>query len=270
MKPGDGDNGIVLQKGGIKTNALFNLREENSTTFELFLNRHPEQKIDYKTGVGIKDMVRNDTDFVYRTVNKRLSMEFDWKRRRVNIRDVDVEFEGKRYKHLTFDTVPIEDHSAFDQVREAWHTYDKKNKHNLKLTEDFLIFEKLRTAKGSLPSAKSKYIRKQDGAIGRLKQDITRAYQQRLAGFDAIRIKYKLKHGIFMESLNACGIPCKISDIDNGKKAAFETNNSPDTDDVIEALLKLKSDFYPEIKIELFLPEGTMEKLPKSSEKLAA
>ena len=73
-----------------------------------------------------------------------------------------------------------------------------------------------------------------------------------------------------MESLNACGIPCKISDIDNGKKATFEPNSSPDTDDVIEALLKLKSDFYPEIEIELFLPEGTMEKLPKSSEKFAA
>ena len=73
-----------------------------------------------------------------------------------------------------------------------------------------------------------------------------------------------------MESLNACGIPCKISDIDNGKRVAFKPNNSPDTDDVIEALLKLKSDFYPEIEIELFLPEGTMEKLPKSPEKLAA
>ena len=154
LKPGDGDNGIVLQKGGIKTNNLFNLREENSTTVELFLNRHPEQKIDYKTGVGIKDMMRNDTDFVYRTVSKRLSMEFDWKRRPVNIRDVDVEFEGKRYKHLTFDTVPIEDHAAFNQVREAWHNYDKKTKHNLKLTEDFLTFEKLRTAKGSLPREK--------------------------------------------------------------------------------------------------------------------
>src|SRR5690606_38547959 len=35
LKPGDGDNGIVLQKGGIKTNKLFNLREENSTTVEL-------------------------------------------------------------------------------------------------------------------------------------------------------------------------------------------------------------------------------------------
>lgn len=270
MKPGEGDNGIVLQKGGIKTNELLDPTEENQTTVELFLNRHPEQKIPYKSGIGIKAMVRGDTDYVFRTAEKRLSMEFDWKRRPVNIRDIEVEFGGKRYTHLTFDTVPIEDHSAFNQVREAWETYDKKVHHNLKSVADLQAFEEFRTSKGSLTKNAAKYMRKQGGSIKRLRLALTRAYQQEEAGFKTIRGAQKLTHAMFMDSLVACGIPCKISDIDNGKKATFIPRQSPDTEDVIQALLKLKMEFYPELEIELFLPEGTMEKLQKSSEALAA
>src|SRR5690606_28878496 len=84
LRPGDGDNGIVLQKGGIKTNPLNGLFEENQETLRLFFNRSPDQKIQYKSGVGIKDMLRGETDFVFRSVTKRLSMEFDWKRKPKN------------------------------------------------------------------------------------------------------------------------------------------------------------------------------------------
>jgi hypothetical protein len=259
LKPGEGGDGIVLQKGGIKTNELLDVHDENRVTVDLFLNRTPEQKIPYKTGAGIKDMMRNDTDFVFRSVTKRLSMEFDWKRRPVNVRDVDVEFDGKRYTHLTFDSVPIEDHQTFSQIRDAWETYDKNARHNLKLVADLKAFEAFRTSKGSLTAKASKYIPKQDGAMKRLRRDLTRAYQQEQAGFQIIRSKRNMTHADFKNSLLSCGIPCKISDIDNGKKGVFTPGQSPDTDEVINALRRLKRDHYPELEIELFVPEDAMK-----------
>jgi hypothetical protein len=88
LKPGDGDDGIVLQKGGLKTNAEFTTEQENAYTIRQFLGRTPDSKVQYKTGIGLKDMVRFDTDFVFRSATKYLSMEFDWKRRPVNAREV--------------------------------------------------------------------------------------------------------------------------------------------------------------------------------------
>ena len=104
LKKGDGtkDN-IVLQKGGIKVVGSSSMEDENRHVIDLFLNRHPEQKLEYTVAVGLKDMVRFDADFVNRSVTKRLSMEFDWKRQPVREQDVSVTFEGKKYTHLSFE-----------------------------------------------------------------------------------------------------------------------------------------------------------------------
>nr|WP_313022380.1 DNA polymerase [Brucella intermedia] len=254
LKPGDGDNGIVLQKGGIKTNPLNGLFEENQETLRLFFNRSPDQKIQYKSGVGIKDMLRGETDFVFRSVTKRLSMEFDWKRKPINARDTIFEFEGKQYIHLTFETRPVEDVAEFNLVRENWENYDKKSPHLLKTLEDFNSFETYRTSRDSLGDRSKKYLRQTDGDLKRLRESLTRAYQQHQAGFDLIRSKQKMKHADFVIALEACGIPCKISDIDNGKRKTFEPHCTPATDRVVKALKKLQVEHYPELEIELFVP----------------
>lgn len=254
LKPGEGENGIVLQKGGIKTNPLNDLFEENRETLSLFFNRRPDQKIQYKSSVGIKDMVRGETDFVFKSVTKRLSMEFDWKRKPVNARDTVFVFEGEEYSHLTFETVPVEDIKEFNLVRENWEVYDKKDPHVLKSLEDFNSFLTFSTSKDSLGDKAKKYLSKTDGDLKRLRGDLTRAYQQHQAGFDLIRSKQRMNHADFANALVTCGIPCKISDIDNGKKQTFLPHCTPATFRVVEALKKLKAEFYPELEIELFVP----------------
>ena len=270
LKMGDGDNGIVLQKGGIKTNPLNDSFEENQETLRLFLNRRPGQKFEYKSGVGIKEMLRGETDFVFMSVTKRLSMEFDWKRTPVNARDTIFEFEGSQHAHLTFETRPVEDVTEFNLVRENWESYDKKSPRVLKSLEDFNAFMTYRTSKDSLEDRAKKYLRQTDGDIKRLREDLTRAYQQRQAGFDLIRSNRKLKHSDFILALVSCGIPCKISDIDNGKRKPFEPHRTPDTDRVIEALMKLRAEFYPELEIELLIPGEALQKTQKSFDRVAA
>lgn len=263
LKPGEGDNGIVLQKGGIKTNPHNDLFEENRETVHLFLNRRPDQKIQYKSGVGIKDMVRGDTDFVFRSVTKRLSMEFDWKRKPVNARDTIFDFEGKQYTHLTFETMPVGDKTEFDLVRDNWENYDKKNPHVLKSLENFNSFLTFSTSKDSLRDDAKTYLSKTNGDLKRLRRDLTRAYQHHHAGFDLIRSKQRMTHADLENALVACGIPCKISDIDNGKKKTFEPYRTPATVRVVEALKKLKAEYYPELEIELFVQGEALQKNSK-------
>jgi len=270
LVPGEGTNGIVLQKGGIKTNVFHDTTEENSEVVRLFLNRKPDDKIQYKTGIGIKDMMRNDTDFVFRSVSKRLSMEFDWKRVPTGEKEVDFEFEGQRYSHLTFETDPIETVAGFDHLRDAWEKYNKKGHHNLKTLADFKDFDTFQITQ-RIPGEKAAlYLRRKDGDIQRLKRDLCRAYQHHQAGFDLIRSKNKLTHGDFRSALLHAGIPCNITDIDNAKRKEFHPYQTPDTDRVRQALEMLKKDRFPELEVRLLLPESAMDKIQKSPDPLAA
>jgi len=255
LKPGNGENGIVLQKGGIKTNPLNNLFEENQETLRLFLNRRPDEKIQYKSSAGIKEMVRGGADFTFKSVTKRLSMEFDWKRKPVNARDTMFELDGKPYIHLTFETSPVEDVSEFNLVRENWENYDRRSPHVIKTLGDLNSFVTYCTSKDSLGDRAKLYLRRIDGDLKRLREDLTRAYQHHQAGFEIIRSNRQMKHKDFVKALADCDIPCKISDIDNGKRKEFEPHCTPSTPRVVEALNKLKEDFYPELEIELFLAE---------------
>ncbi|MBY2914149.1 DNA polymerase [Rhizobium leguminosarum] len=270
LVPGAGSNGIVLQKGGIKTDVFNDTVEENSEIVRLFLNRKPDDKIHYKTGIGIKEMMRNDTDFVFRSVSKRLSMEFDWKRVPIGEKEVDFEFEGQQYTHLTFGTDPIETVAGFDHIRDAWEKYNKQEHHNLKTVADFRNFDTFQTAL-RIPGEKAAlYLKKVDGDLQRLKRDLCRAFQHQQAGFDLMRSKNKVTHGDFRNALNQAGIPCKITDIENAKRKEFHPHQTPDMERVRQALETLKNDYFPELDIGLFLPEGAMEKIQKSPDALAA
>ncbi|MGM4912791.1 DNA polymerase [Rhizobium sp. 768_B6_N1_8] len=267
---GDDENGIVLQKGGIKTKSFNDPIEENKETVGLFLNRTPDKKIEYKSGVGIKDMLRNDTDYVYRSVSKRLSMEFDWKRKPINEKDVQFDFDGITHVHLSFDTVPIETVADFDRVRETWEKYNKKARHNLKRLNDFRNFEVYQLTDAMPDRDAALYLRQHEGDIKRLRRDLARAFKHFQAGFDVILDKHRVTHSEFRNALEHCGISCRISDLDNAKRQEFKPHQTPDTPRVREALQMLKQHYYPQLEIELLLPEETTDKTQKSSLSVAA
>ena len=76
------DTNIVLAKGGIwTTDYLREVRPRNDYIVDLFAKRKPDTIIPKTGGVGIREMIEHDADFVYKVTSKRLNMEFDWKRR---------------------------------------------------------------------------------------------------------------------------------------------------------------------------------------------
>lgn len=255
LMPGNDRDAIVLQKGGIKTNQLFDAKQENDYTVRQFLNRQPDSVIEYKSNIGLREMVYNNADFVPRSVEKRLSMEFDWKRTPVNPRKVTFDFEGVTYSHLTFDTLPLEDVHQFDSTREAWERYDKNPHRNLKTVADLEKFKNYLATNIDADKEVTRYMRREQGGLSRLKRDLTRAFVKHQAGFDKIRTDRTITYKEFCAALNDCGIPCAVSDLDNAKRNEFKAHQTPKTSDVLTAICRLKDEFFQELEIDFILVE---------------
>jgi len=244
---------IVLQKGGIKLPHLLDEDQQNTKTVQLFLNRKPTDVVQYTVGMGLKEMVRGETDFVDKAVTKRLSMEYDWKRKPVTPKEITFRFEGKHYSHVAFDTAPLDDKMEFDAVREAWELYTKKDRECIKTLKDIEDFQTFCLTKEH-PNRKAKsYISKKEGDIKRLRRDLTRAFKHGKAGFDLVDGRIgPITNKVFAQTLTDVGIPCKTTDVENAKKFDFVPHTSTGTARVRAALERLTA-VYNELKIEEFL-----------------
>jgi len=220
---------------------------------DLFLNRHPDQRLEYTTGIGLKDMIHYDADFVSRSVTKRLSMEYDWKRVPVGARDETIEFEGKGYSHLSFETTPIPDFDSFLKVRDAWENFDKKPRRNLKTLSDLEVFLRYIETRELPDDVVRRYLRKTDGDLHRLRRDLTRAFVKHKAGFDIELGNRRITYKDFAQILVDHGVPCVVTDIDNARRAEFIKNATPATDQVKTVLRRLKEGCFPNLEIEVIL-----------------
>lgn len=252
LVPGNGPNGIVLQKGGLKTNEQLSTADENEYVINQFLNRTPESVIQYRSAIGVKDMVRIDSDLLFLNIEKRLSMEFDWKRKPVSERDVEFNHAGTRHKHLSFNTVPHKTHAEFEAYREAWEGFDKKPRRTLKSLRDFRDFETFQVSKSYPDKAITKYLKKKDGDLDRLASDLCCAFVHFQAGFDAIR-RNNMTYQQFCNIANDHGIPCSINKLDYAKKRAFSPNTTPRTPAVMKAITSLRDSEFPRLEIDKIL-----------------
>ncbi|TIX18981.1 MAG: hypothetical protein E5W97_29420 [Mesorhizobium sp.] len=256
------DENIVLQKGGIKLDQRdLKPDEENAQIVELFFNRTAGQQLKYDTGVGLKDMIRFGADFVMRTVNKRLSMEFDWKRRPINPCDRSVEFNGQAYTHLSFSSVPLEDFDEFQRVREGWGKWANNPFRTLKSVTDLRDFQQYLEGKRKTSDSVMRYAGKTDGDLKRAKRDLTRAFKHYEAGFDRVLKRGKIKHDEFCAILNEVGIPCQVSDVENAKRSTFEPHTWIETERSVAALMKLKETHFPELDVDMFLARRSPTKI---------
>ncbi len=157
--------------------------------------------------------------------------------------------------HLSFSTGPLEDIRQFQSLRAVWERYDDKPRKVLKTIKDFDEFWSYWKTK-KLPHQVTNYLSKQNGAIKRLRRDLTMAFKSHAAGFDKVRSRLKLlSHAEFAERLVTCGIPCTVTDVENGKRKTFQPYQSLRTDETTEALSRLKREFYPELEIDKFFAE---------------
>jgi hypothetical protein len=268
----DEDNNYVLAKGGIKLRDILVKDEQNTEIVKMFLNRSPTDEMEMEIGMGIRDMWVYGNDFVDRTLTRRLSMEFDWKRRPVEIGERKICVDGKYYSHVWFTTKPWDSLHDFLTIREVWDKFNREDRRCLKSKSDYDEFAVYVDAHTSLPDEGSKYLRTKDADIARLRLEICRAWRHRKAGTHRIRGGIvlpdgkktfpdmgKIKHQFMADILKECGIPCKIKDLENAKNKDFRPNYVPRTDRTIQALSDLKNYCFPKLRIgEILARPGTL------------
>jgi hypothetical protein len=224
LAPGLGDpddsSNIVLAKGGIfLREALDDVRRQNAFVVELFLKRTPADVILMKIKTGIRDIVEFDADLVDKSVEKRLSMEFDWKRKPFAVR------QAADPAHIAFSTSPWETVDEFMRMRDYWETFNNQSRFCLKTLSDYRRFATYVMSQSSLGKKDSCYLRKINGDIKRLRQSLGSAWRKNKAGLtwqqDGI------SNAEFASILRDAGIPCCRADIENDSKKQFKQKNCP-------------------------------------------
>ena len=257
---------VVLAKGGVKLPNQLSKEAENVQVVDLFLDRKAGDKLVVTLGAGIRDMYESGLDFVFDDYEQILSMEYDWKCKPLFAGEAEgVTSGGRSYKHLFFSTTPWENVEQFIKTREVWEQYNQTDRHCLKSMEDLELFTSFHESQLSLADGVGKYLRKEDGDLKRLRQQLIVAHELRKAGTHKLKPQafkrsnifptYKLKAREVADIFeNELGIPCSKLDVDNGrKKTIFLPNQVPNTETVRLKLSMLKRHLFPELRPEEFL-----------------
>ena len=265
LEPSD-DEKIVLAKGGIQLDRTLTKSEQNDEIIQLYFNRKPTDTLTATLGAGIREMYEQGMDFVDKSVTKRLSMEYDWKRRPAKASDVAVASkDGADFEHLAFSTMPWDTADQFYKVREVWAQYNKSKFHCLKSLTDYTEFAKFFEATLAASGEAGAYIATVDGPLKRLRRDLVIAHKLRKAGTHQLKPHacgrenifptYKLKAKDFAEMLSdEFGVPCVKVDVDNARKnAVFKPYQVPRTGETLAVFGKIKREMFPYLEIEEFL-----------------
>ncbi|MFA8442241.1 DNA polymerase [Yoonia sp.] len=265
LEPND-DEKVVLAKGGIQLDRTLTKSEQNDEIVQLFFNRKPTDTLTATLGAGIREMYEQGLDFVDKSVTKRLSMEFDWKRRPAKASDVPVAFkDGVEFEHLAFSTKAWDTADQFYRVREVWAQYNKSKFHCLKSLADYTEFAKFFEASLAASGEAGAYLATVDGPLKRLRRDLVIAHKLRKAGTHQLKPHacgrknifptYKLRAKDFAEMLSEeFGVPCHKTDVDNARKnAVFKPYQVPRTGETLAVFGKIKREMFPYLEIEQFL-----------------
>ena len=266
------DNRYVLAKAGIKTAKNLNKQQQNSYITKLFFERTHDQTLKVQLGMGIREMYEEGLDFTDYTLQKRLSMEFDWKRKPHYVGEVDINLHDVDCKkHLFFSTRPWGSLTEYNQMRWIWEQYNKDQHHTLKTIDDYQLFNEYFEARMAMDNEDvGKWLKKVNGPLKRLRRDIVRAYKFQKGGlrshyvnplgmkpingkqdFPTRKLKAKELSEILSEVLE---IEVKEVDVTNDRKSkVFVPNQVPRTPKVIEKLYQLQSKVFPQLNPKEFL-----------------
>ncbi|MGR3761724.1 DNA polymerase [Roseobacteraceae bacterium NS-SX3] len=260
------DERIVLAKGGIKLDGVLSKPEQNAEITRLFFERKPADTMTVTMGAGIREMYEQGMDFVDKTMTKRLSMEFDWKRRPAQAGNVPASYgSGGMCDHLAFSTRAWDSVDQFNTVREIWSEYNKQSPHCLKTLADYRAWAEYFESKLAAQGPAGAYLAKEDGLLKRVRRDLVIAHKLRKAGTHELKPHafgnkkifpaYKLKAQEFADILaGGLGIPCTKTDVDNTrKKTAFVPHQVPNCFQAEVVLRKVKRDLFPQLEIDQFL-----------------
>jgi DNA polymerase type B, organellar and viral len=257
-KSDDSSYNVILAKAGLSISKDFETPIEQSNEISrLFFERTTESKITNTSLTGIREIVEDDADLEIETT-KRLSMEFDWKRR-PNAMGIHP-----TYNHVIFSTLPWHNVDDFIQIKEQWTVFNKKSPLCIKSPADYDLFARYAESVLMLPAGERKYLATKDPDIVRLRQAFCNLWKQgELGPFDPFGINSDGKHDLITIAddvayyLDISGIPTSRADVENSIKRDFRPNSCPPTKrclDLIESLRK----GYPKLNPEVIFAKSSL------------
>lgn len=191
---------------------------------------------------GVRDIVEHDADLVTKELQKRLNMEYDWKRQPSDIQTFS------EYNRIFFSTQPWYSVHQFEEIRDLWDEFTKTDNRCIRTLEEFNTFADYVECRAIDPKA-AKYLKKENPDINRLKILLCSAWQHDRAGLTKGFPKTAKQ---FAELLTSYGIPCRRTDVENGMKREFQPHSCPPTEAAKNLLNNLKNRF-PRLAVDQFL-----------------
>lgn len=268
---GEPGQNYVLAKAGIRTpEACKTLPEQNVHIVDLFLTRTPRTMVHIKSLTGIRDIIIDKNDLVPKTFERRLGMEYDFKRRPVGLGSSVV----GEHRHVTWNTAPWETVEQFNAVREELETYRTPKRKGpprseaeaeaergcIKTQDDFINFATRIAVKSS--QGQAHYVQAENPDIKILRRVLCAARHDGQAGLD--KKTDGLKAEEFAAKLTAAGVPCKRSDVENANPSRsgkpFTPKSVTSTGPVLKALVQLEL-VFPALRREDILTDSKLDLL---------
>ena len=233
---------IVLAKAGIRTPRDMRTDEDqNAWILYEFFNRTPESKFHVDYSPSIREITTGSPQDWILTENdgeKRLAMEFDWKRRPSTSSALDRSMTG-RDPHLYFDTTPWDNVELFKSWKIKWIQFNKTQVHTLKTLGSFRDFE-LYVYQGAKKGTRTPT---QETEKFLFKKTMAGAFAQGRWGLDKVGKNFRRKE--FAGWMTAHGIDMEFYDVENGKKHEIQNHLFPRSDFLLKLVDDLKHEVTP-------------------------
>lgn len=266
IKAGEGDDGIVLARAGIKPPVEANEPDEqNDYIVKLFFERKPDSMIYLDVHTSVREMVFDDADLVTKRLPRRLGMEYDFKRKpsAVAMTSVLVPSLGRTFEHVAFSTSPWASTEEFSKARKFWNAQWKTTHKPIKTAEGFREYARFYDMMVSMPQDALPYLsRGPSGDLKRLQRDLCAAFKFGQAGLAAYQRLTATEFARLLNSsgLEANGVKTTRATVENGKRLRFKPNSTPRSErvlKVVESLQEVFPEFRPEeVLASLDIPES--------------
>jgi hypothetical protein len=194
---------FVLAKAGLKPPTR-DKALQNEWIIGQFLSRTPGSRYEFDVLRSMADMCRQGGDLVPESIDRRLNMDFDWKRRPVDPCHRNI----RGQPHLAFDTVPWESEAQFIRCRERWDEFRRDRV--LKTTADLTDFEDFLAAN---PVAGIRRPRR-NGEVRLALRMFLRAFVRDRCGLTSDALSYPE----LAAWLTELGYPCKREAVENARR----------------------------------------------------
>lgn len=128
-----------LAKAGFKMRQGAGTHKEMCEDFaSIYLSRNGRVAMSFEKAPGVRQYIENDADAIFKTVNKSLWLEYDFKRCPIQPKDETVCIAGTYYTHVTYYTKPHATWEDFNIMRKQAEGGLYKEKAQMLLLDDKL------------------------------------------------------------------------------------------------------------------------------------